>query len=92
MFICCISGHDIAKICFVDLNVADLDRLEKWASRNLTKFDKGTYKVLHLLRNNPVHPGGDHLKVCRKGPGQQVGQEPAMCLHSIEGQEHPGQL
>ncbi|KAK4831780.1 hypothetical protein QYF61_019093 [Mycteria americana] len=34
----------------------DLDRLEKWAGRNLVKFDKGKCKVLHLGRNIPMHP------------------------------------
>jgi len=32
----------------------DLDRLEKWASRNFLTFSKGKYKVLHLGRNNPM--------------------------------------
>ncbi|GAB0199178.1 hypothetical protein GRJ2_002383200 [Grus japonensis] len=33
----------------------DLDRLERWAPANRTKFNKAKYKVLHVGRCNPKH-------------------------------------
>ena len=31
----------------------DWNRLEKWADRNLMKFNKGKCKALYLIQNNP---------------------------------------
>jgi len=31
---------------------SDLDKMEKWADRNLRKFSKGEYQVPHLGKNN----------------------------------------
>lgn len=33
----------------------NLDWLGNWAERNLVKFSKEKYKVLHLTGNNPRH-------------------------------------
>ncbi|GAB0193764.1 mitochondrial enolase superfamily member 1 [Grus japonensis] len=44
---------DILDGCAATLR--DLDMLEKWANRNLIKFNKGNCKVLPLGRNNPMH-------------------------------------
>jgi len=67
----------------------DLDRLEKWADRNLMRFSKGNCKVLHLKRNKPMHQyilriTGKQLG--RKGPGgpdgHKIEHKPAMCPYS----------
>ena len=34
---------------------SSLDKLEKWTSRNLMKFNNGKCKVLNVERNNPRH-------------------------------------
>ncbi|PKU49275.1 rna-directed dna polymerase from mobile element jockey-like [Limosa lapponica baueri] len=63
----------------------DLYRLDKWADRNLLKFNKGKYEVLHLERKNLRHKymlGANELE-SRKGPGDpggyHVDHEPTMC-------------
>ncbi len=33
----------------------DLSRLERWAERNLLKFNNARCGVLHLRRNNAMH-------------------------------------
>lgn len=32
----------------------DLNRLEEWATRNLMKFSKDKFSVLHVGRSNPL--------------------------------------
>ena len=48
-------GEVIDKLYGCAVIQRDLDRLEKWADRNLMKYSKGKNKVLHLCRNNPMH-------------------------------------
>ena len=56
----------------------DLNRLEKWAERNLMKFNKEKYKVLH----SPTHQYRLESSFAEKdlgGPGgHQLEHEPAM--------------
>ncbi|KAK4808476.1 hypothetical protein QYF61_005793 [Mycteria americana] len=33
----------------------DLNRMEKWANKNLLKFNNGKCKILHMGRNKPMH-------------------------------------
>ncbi|KAK4827366.1 hypothetical protein QYF61_017304 [Mycteria americana] len=65
----------------------DLERLEKWADRNLMKFNKGKCKVVYLGMNNLIHQymlGANQLESSfvekdLESPGEhQVEHEPAM--------------
>lgn len=38
---------------------SNLDKLENWASRNIMKFNKWKYQVLHQEKNNPMEPVHD---------------------------------
>lgn len=60
----------------------NLDRLEKWADRNLIKFNKDKCKVLHLGKRKPfaTAQAGDWLvgkQLCGKGPCDSGGQQAA---------------
>lgn len=33
----------------------DFGKLKKWANRNVMKFNKEKYEVLHLGKNDPLH-------------------------------------
>lgn len=64
----------------------DLDRLEKWAEKNLMKLIKRKCEVMPQWRNNPmwqyipgVWQGGKQLCKEPGSPGRQVDREPALC-------------
>ena len=65
----------------------DLDRLEKWADRNLMKFNKGKCHVPHLGRNNPMHQytlGTDWLE------SSSVEKELRVVMDKLTRSPHPG--
>ncbi|KAK4830942.1 hypothetical protein QYF61_014401 [Mycteria americana] len=67
----------------------NLDRLEKWANRNLMKF-KEKCKVLHLDRNNPRHQDMLEVTQLEKQLGRhQAEHEPTMCPCCKGGQWYP---
>ncbi|KAK4829071.1 hypothetical protein QYF61_002015 [Mycteria americana] len=49
------EGRAVDIVCLDFTSPGDLNRLEEWADRNLTKFNKDMYQVLPLGRNNPRH-------------------------------------
>jgi len=55
----------------------DLDRLEKWADRNLIKFHKGKYQVLHLRSNNPMHQYTLGSTTCKAALQKSTWQTPS---------------
>ncbi|GAB0204926.1 mitochondrial enolase superfamily member 1 [Grus japonensis] len=69
----------------------DVNRLEKWASRNLMRFRKRKCKVLHWGEEQTFHDGGHpaRTQLFRKGPGgpggNEIDHEPALYPCSKEG-------
>ena len=68
----------------------NLGRLEKWAGRNLMKFNKGSYKVLSLGTNNPMSkdkPGDSRLE--SSFAGKELGGPGGPLPHKKKGQHPP---
>jgi len=56
-----------------------LNKLYKWAHRNLIKFKQSKCTILHLRHNHPTQQAGwsqlDRKQLYRKGPGNAVAQQ-----------------
>ena len=77
----------------------ELERLERRAQANSTRFKKAKGRVPHLGHNDPRQrygPGEERLESCpaEKDPGgvgrQAAEDEPAACPGGQGGQQHPG--